>query len=102
MVLKPKSKKGFEGGEHENLPVVRFTWSKLLARAFKIDVESCPACSGRLRMMGAITNPFQIRRYLQHVGEATAPPPISPASPEPPELFDDSASPEDLPAYPDY
>jgi len=32
----------------------RISWARLLARVFKIDVEVCPNCSGRMRIIAAI------------------------------------------------
>ena len=66
------------------------TWSKLLARVFKVDVTVCPKCFGRLRIIAAVTSPDAIRLILTHLGLSPRPPPISPARIVARELFDDA------------
>ena len=45
---------------------------------FALDVIVCPACSGRLRLIVALTDPASVRRYLQDVGLPTEPQPLIP------------------------
>ena len=35
----------------------RLPWAQLLRRTFSVDVEECPRCHGRLRLMENITEP---------------------------------------------
>ena len=61
----------------------RLTWAALLARVFRIDVSTCPACGGPMRIVAALTDPDSIRRYLNGVGLPAEPPYIAPARPPP-------------------
>ena len=45
IVLRPEVKKGFVAGSARPQ---RMTWSRLLARVFKIDISRCRACSARM------------------------------------------------------
>jgi hypothetical protein len=36
-------------------------------RVFAIDIETCPDCGGRLRVIACIENPPLIRKILDHV-----------------------------------
>jgi len=78
IVLRPHAKKGFDRETEETTPQVRFNRSKLLARTFKVDVDTCADCGGKVRIMGAITDPMETRRYRQHVGEVSMPPSRAP------------------------
>ncbi len=57
----------------------RIAWAKLLSRVFQIDVETCPRCAGRMKIVAALTDPAQARRYLSHVGLPTQAPEPMPA-----------------------
>lgn len=57
----------------------RMPWARLLARVFNIDVEICPSCGGKMRIIAAIEEPPIIRKILDHLGLSTKPPPIHPA-----------------------
>lgn len=47
----------------------RLSWSKLLARVWSIDVETCPRCGAQpMRPIAAITEADVIRRILSHLG----------------------------------
>ena len=43
------------------------TWMARLNRVFGIDIELCPRCSGKLRVIGALTDPDVIARIVRHV-----------------------------------
>jgi len=65
---KPESKKGFDFNERAGGSGKRrknYTWSKMLARVFKIDVLKCERCGGKLRPICAVTESDSIRRYLK-------------------------------------
>jgi hypothetical protein len=54
-------------------------WAQLLRATFSIDVEICPACKGRMRMVALVTAPHSVARLLTHLGEPTEPPVRAPA-----------------------
>lgn len=66
---------GDRGSRHGH----RISWSKLLARVFQIDVQQCPACGGRLKILAALTDPASVRRYLEGVGLPSRAPPLATA-----------------------
>jgi hypothetical protein len=62
----------------------RLEWSKLMARAWKLDVLRCPRCDGRMRLVALVEDAVVARRILEHVGLPTrAPPPGRPWTPQP-------------------
>ena len=54
-------------------------WSELLRTTFGIDMETCPRCGGRMRLLALITDGPEVARFLRHQGEPTEPPPRAPA-----------------------
>jgi len=48
---------------------------------FEIDIEQCPRCGGRLKIIAAIVDPQVIAQILTHVGFPARAPPRSPARP---------------------
>jgi len=61
----------------------RILWAALLKRTFRIDVETCPSCGGKMRIVAAVTDPASIKRYLDGVGISSEIPEIIPARPPP-------------------
>jgi hypothetical protein len=51
----------------------------LLRRSFKIDVEHCEHCGGRMKLRALVVTAAGIRRYLRWLGEPTEPPVLAPA-----------------------
>ena len=51
------------------------SWAQRLKRMFTIDIETCPDCGGKLRVIASIEEPQLIRKILEHVRsrEAAAP-----------------------------
>jgi hypothetical protein len=47
------------------------TWAQRLKRAFAIEIETCRACGGRLRVIASIEAPAVIERILEHLGRDT-------------------------------
>jgi hypothetical protein len=45
------------------------TWAQRLKRVFNIDVESCRACGGALRVIACIEDPAVIKKILDHLNE---------------------------------
>lgn len=60
-------------------PLAPLSWAERLKRVFQIDIELCPKCGGRLRVIAAITQPDVIHKILEHVHEQQAPPGQPPA-----------------------
>jgi Putative transposase len=54
-------------------------WAQLLKRTFGIDVENCPRCGGRMRLLAVITDLASAARFLRHRGEPSEPPTRAPA-----------------------
>jgi Uma2 family endonuclease len=54
-------------------------WCELLRRTFGIDVETCPRCGARMRLLALITEPAEVARSLRHQDDPTEPPPRAPA-----------------------
>lgn len=48
-------------------PPAPLSWMQRLKRVFSIDIESCPKCGGKLRVIACIEEPELIRKILQHV-----------------------------------
>ena len=46
----------------EDIPLK--SWSKMLAKVFKIDVTQCYHCKGAMAILATITNPSEVDRYL--------------------------------------
>jgi hypothetical protein len=55
------------------------SWARLLKRVFDIDIERCPQCGGKLKIIAAIEELAVIERILTHLGLAAQPPPRTPA-----------------------
>ena len=54
-------------------------WARLLKRVFGIDIETCPHCQGKLKIIAAIEDPAIIAKILKHLGLPTRAPPKKPA-----------------------
>jgi ribosomal protein S27E len=48
-------------------PPAPMSWMQRLKRVFAIDIETCPDCGGRLRVIACIEEPRLIRKILEHV-----------------------------------
>jgi hypothetical protein len=55
-------------------PLAPLSWAERLKRVFQIDIERCPKCGGKLRVIAAITQPDVIQKILDHVHQQQAPP----------------------------
>jgi hypothetical protein len=83
IVLKPEVKKGFkfrgEGEKEEGIKNLskNYSWAKMLARVFKIDVLRC-SCGGEMYAVCAVIDPDSIKRYLRHLNIEYEPPPRAP------------------------
>ncbi len=54
-------------------------WAELLKRSFRIDVELCGKCGGRMKLRALVVTAAGIRRYLRWLGEPSEPPTLAPA-----------------------
>ena len=79
-------------GEKKGQTLRGSSWARLLSRVFKVDVGRCQ-CGGELRVIAAICNPDEARRYLRHAGLASEPPARAPPSYESVVLEFDTADP---------
>ena len=43
------------------------SWMQRLKRVFAIDIETCPDCGGKLRVIASVEEPGLIRKILAHV-----------------------------------
>ena len=60
----------------EDMPTERrtaMTWAQRLKRVFKIDVETCRACGGAMRIIACIEEPSVIERILAHLEQKHPP-----------------------------
>jgi hypothetical protein len=83
ITLRPEIKKGFQfsnddDGAEKTRTFKNYTWSKMLAHVFKIDVTKCEQCGGDLVKVCAVTDLMQARRYLKHMDLDYEPPPWAP------------------------
>ena len=71
------------GREADHAPAhgapARMSWARLLKRVFDIDIEHCPQCGGRLKIIAVIEEPPVIVSILTHLGLSAQPPPRAPA-----------------------
>ena len=83
VVLDDDARKGFQfdssaeldGSEENKGKAKNYRHAELLKRVFKVDVETCDKCGGKMKYMAAILDPVEIHRYLDHEGlSATGPP----------------------------
>jgi hypothetical protein len=57
----------------------RMSWARLLKRVFNIDIEVCPKCQGKIRIIAAIEDPKVIKKILDHMGLPSMSPSLYPA-----------------------
>jgi hypothetical protein len=65
-------------------PLAPMSWAQRLKRVFAIEIETCPLCGGKLRVIACIEEPWLIRKILGHVqgrGEGAGPQARGPPSP---------------------
>ena len=63
--------------EHEPKPAApsRHRWAWLLARVFAADLNECPDCGGRMRLLAVVTDRADIERILRGQSAAARAPP---------------------------
>ena len=68
-----------EGASGERRRSKRYSWAKLLARVWAIDVLVCPKCQSRMQRISFVLQPASIRAVLRSVGLAAEAPQPAPA-----------------------
>ncbi len=48
------------------------TWAQRVKRVFGIDIETCSACGGALRIIACIEEPAVIKKILTHLDSKNA------------------------------
>ncbi len=92
IILKPHVKKGFvarSSGENNEENLERMSWSYLLKRTFKIDVERCLVCHAKILPENCVLYdcPEAIKKVLRVLGIKYHPPPIRPPRYERNEIY---------------
>lgn len=47
------------------------TWAQRLRRVFKIDIETCEACGGTVKVIASIKDPMVIEKISTHLSVTT-------------------------------
>ena len=55
------------GEEKRHKPLAPMSWMQRLQRVFAIDIETCPKCGGKLRVIACIEDPDVIAAILVHI-----------------------------------
>jgi hypothetical protein len=45
------------------------SWAQRLKRVFRIDIEQCGRCGGKVRIIASVEDPAVIGRILAHLGQ---------------------------------
>jgi Putative transposase/Transposase zinc-binding domain len=64
---------------HAQHSPARMSWARLLKRVFDLDIEHCPQCGGRMKIIAAIEDAAVIAKILTHLGLPARAPPRTPA-----------------------
>jgi hypothetical protein len=62
--------RGKKTGVSERSPAERhqaMTWAQRLKRVFRIDIESCECCGGKVRIIASVEDPAVIGKILAHL-----------------------------------
>ena len=86
-----KGRRGTADESEEKTPSERhaaMTWAQRLKRVFDIDIQTCEACGGAVRIIAAIEDPAVINKILDHLDRQGALPlayhrPVARAPPSP-------------------
>jgi hypothetical protein len=54
-------------------------WRQLMKRGLNLDVETCPRCGGKMKLIALVQDAENIARYLRHLGLPTEVPPMAAA-----------------------
>ena len=68
---------GFAPAKPAYMPSMAISWAQRLKRVFGIDIETCRACGGSVRIIASIEDPKVIEKILTHLaaqaGESETP-----------------------------
>ena len=86
-----KGRQRAAAGSEEKTPAEKhaaMTWAKRLKRVFGIDLQTCEACGGAVKIIAAVEDPVAIRKILDHLEEQGAMPQAyhRPAARAPPKM----------------
>jgi hypothetical protein len=73
---KPGAKPKATAEQQESMPVQRrsaMTWAQRLKRVFGIDIETCPACGGAVRIIACIEDPPYVTSHSPRLISTTGP-----------------------------
>ena len=60
------------------------SWAKCIRKIYENDLLTCSECGESIRIIAFITDPFEIAKILEHIGEQTSrEPPLMPTNPVP-------------------
>ncbi|MCY4497839.1 MAG: transposase [Rhodospirillaceae bacterium] len=62
-------------------PLAPMTWMQRLKRVFSINIETCPKCGGKLRVIACIEDPDIIAKILEHIRTRDESQPSQPRAP---------------------
>ncbi len=68
-----------EGPDSLSRSPARYLWATLIARLFEIFPLTCPDCGAEMKIIAFVIETPSVRAILEHIGEPTSPPAISPA-----------------------
>jgi len=68
-----------EEQEKQKPKTQRISWARLLKRVFNIDIEVCPKCRGKIKIIAAIEDPKVIKKILDHMNLPSTAPVLLPA-----------------------
>ena len=68
-----------EEQEKQKSKTQRISWARLLKRVFNIDIEVCPKCRGKIKIIAAIEDPKVIKKILDHMNLPSVAPVLLPA-----------------------
>ena len=66
------------------------TWAQRPKRVFGIDIETCPACGGAMRIIACIEDPVIIEKILAHLDAKASESEVSRRPPPQRGLFDEA------------
>lgn len=71
------------GGEAPKYRRRHIPYAELMRRTFRIDVETCHDCGGKMKLLALVKEPASITRFLRHLGLPTEAPARAPPRDEP-------------------
>jgi hypothetical protein len=80
----------------------RITWAQLLKRVFKMDMETCNVCGGKMAIISAITDSVVIQKILDHLKLPTKSPKIHPSRGPPRHQPQKGPGDDFIQTFPDY